>query len=64
MEGKLESEKSKTIQGVVQIAFKFALGVAESRVLAKEDAIAMKAIATVVEGQAETDRKTNWKERA
>ena len=63
VEGKFESEKSKTIRGVVQVASQFAIGVADSGVLAKEDAIAMKAIATVAEGQAAADVKTSWKEK-
>ena len=63
VEGKLESEKSKTVRGVVQIASQFAIGVADSGILPKEDAIAMKAIATVAEGQAAVDVKTSWKER-
>ena len=64
MEGKPEAEESKTVRGVVQIASMLAKGVAESGVLSDESSLAVKAMASITQGQAETEAHTNWKERA
>ena len=61
--GKPESDDSKTVRGVVQIASMFAKGVAESGVLSDQSSLAVKALATVAQGQAEAEGHTNRKER-
>ena len=63
IEGKPESEESKTMRGVVQIASMFAKGMADSGVLSDADSMAVKALASVAQGQAEAQAHTNWKER-
>ena len=64
IEGKPESKDSKNMRGMVQIASMFAKGVAESGVLSDGDSMAVKALATIAQGQAEAQVHTNWKERA
>ena len=61
--GKPESDDSKTVRGVVQIASMFAKGVAESGVLSDESSLAVKALATIAQGQAEAGVHTNLKNR-
>ena len=50
IEGKPESEESKTMRGVVQIASMFAKGMADSGVLSDTDSMAVKALASVAQG--------------
>lgn len=64
IEGKPESEGSKSARGAIQIASMLAKGVAESGVLSDKSSLALKALATVTEGQATADVHTSWKERA
>ena len=59
VKGRLESVE----QGVVQSASQFRR-VADSDILPKEDAVAMKPIAMVAQGQAAGNVKTNLKEEA
>lgn len=64
IQGKPESEESKSFRGAVQIASMFAKGVAESGMLSDTESALVKVAANVAEKQAAVDVNTSWKERA
>lgn len=64
IQGKPESEESKSFRGAVQIASKFAKGMAETGLLSDTESALVKVAADVAETQAAVDVNTSWKERA